>query len=66
MLASWLRMKFPNVVDGALAMSAPILYFKNRESLNINIFYKLATDAYRSSSIGNLCVEIIREAFRRL
>lgn len=30
MLASWMRMKFPNNIDGAMGMSAPIVYFMNR------------------------------------
>lgn len=43
-------MKYPNVVDGAIAASAPIYYFGNREELDINIFYKIATEDYNKLS----------------
>lgn len=59
-------MKFPNIVDGALALSAPIYYFKNREGLDIDIFYRIATNSFRRSSIGDKCVDVLRETFRRL
>lgn len=39
MLATWMRMKFPNSIDGALGASAPIVYFMNREGLNLSSFY---------------------------
>ena len=46
-MAAWIRMKYPNVIDGALAMSAPIYYFNNRKGLDLNIFYKITTNDYR-------------------
>ena len=30
MLATWMRMKYPFVVDAAHAASAPIYYYRNR------------------------------------
>ena len=48
MLASWLRMKYPNIVDGSLAASAPIYYFMNREGIDPNSFYKIATSDFTS------------------
>jgi len=53
MLASWFRMKYPNVVWGSVAMSAPIYYFKNREGLNLEAFYSLATNNYRQNNSTN-------------
>jgi pimeloyl-ACP methyl ester carboxylesterase len=46
MLASWFRMKYPNVIDGAVAMSAPIYYFANRANLDINVFFKISTQDF--------------------
>lgn len=63
MLAAWLRMKFPNVVNAAIASSAPILYFKDVTPLNE--FYKIATLNFKKSNVTN-CDKIIREAYSRL
>ena len=62
MLASWIRMKFPNIIDGALAASAPIYYFNNRQNFNNEIFYNITTISYTA----NGCNLKIREAYRRL
>ena len=62
MLAAWIRFKFPNIIDGSLAASAPIFYFMNRKNLNFEIFYNISSVSYTK----NGCNLKIREAYRRL
>lgn len=42
MLAAWLRMKFPTHFQGAIASSAPILWFKGK--VDPSVFTKIASD----------------------
>ncbi len=50
MLASWLRMKYPHVFQGALASSAPILYFRNSPDATEYAFNHLITEAFYNVS----------------
>lgn len=50
MLASWLRMKYPQTFQGAFASSAPILYFKDAPTAPEDEFGKIATDAFTAQS----------------
>jgi lysosomal Pro-X carboxypeptidase len=40
MLAAWMRMKYPNYIQGAIASSAPILWF--RGVIDPNAYTKIA------------------------
>lgn len=40
MLAAWMRMKYPNYIQGAIASSAPILWFKG--VIDPNAYTKIA------------------------
>lgn len=42
MLAAWLRMKYPTHFQGAIASSAPILWFKGK--VDPSVFTKIASD----------------------
>ncbi|EGR33905.1 serine carboxypeptidase s28 family protein, putative, partial [Ichthyophthirius multifiliis] len=46
MLAAWIRMKFPNLVDASLAASAPIFQFLNRENLDQTKYFQIITNNY--------------------
>ena len=63
MLASWIRMKFPNIVDGALAASAPILYFQGVTPEEG--FFEICTNDFNTTQVPQ-CANVIQEGFKRL
>uniref|UniRef100_A0A146LSH7 Lysosomal Pro-X carboxypeptidase n=1 Tax=Lygus hesperus TaxID=30085 RepID=A0A146LSH7_LYGHE len=60
MLAAWIRMKYPGVVNGALAASAPIWQFTNMT--RCEAFNQVTTSAYRESG-SHRCVEVIKKSW---
>nr|XP_028581795.1 lysosomal Pro-X carboxypeptidase [Podarcis muralis] len=59
MLAAWFRMKYPHIVIGALAASAPIWQFDNL--VPCGSFYRIVTEDFKKS--GNCCSESIRNSW---
>ena len=62
MLAAWMRMKYPNVVDVAVASSAPVLMFKDSESYHVDDFADFITDIYSSTYEDERCSIWIHKA----
>ncbi|KJE90179.1 prolylcarboxypeptidase [Capsaspora owczarzaki ATCC 30864] len=62
MLAGWFRLKYPNVVDGAIAASAPIVYFQDLTSTEI--FNEIATNDFALTDAR--CPNIIRDGFSKV
>ncbi|XP_069825819.1 lysosomal Pro-X carboxypeptidase-like [Dendropsophus ebraccatus] len=59
LLAAWLRMKYPHVVVGALAASAPIWQFE--DSVPCNLYYQALTNIFKKSGPG--CAESITKSW---
>ncbi|XP_052476922.1 uncharacterized protein LOC105799125 isoform X2 [Gossypium raimondii] len=59
MLASWLRLKYPHVALGALASSAPILYFD--KITPSGAYYSVVTKDFREASES--CYQTIRNSW---
>uniref|UniRef100_A0A8C9WAF8 Lysosomal Pro-X carboxypeptidase n=1 Tax=Scleropages formosus TaxID=113540 RepID=A0A8C9WAF8_SCLFO len=59
MLSAWMRMKYPNVVVGALAASAPIWQFT--DMVPCSVFYKIVTEGF--SRNGADCSDSIRKSW---
>ena len=53
MLAAWMRMKYPHVIQGALASSAPIFNFKGADGASDTKFYDIITEDYNQTIPGN-------------
>jgi len=62
MLAAWFRVKYPHVVQGAIASSAPILQFTNITPCEA--FSQVVTRTYAKS--GPECPSVIRKAWDAL
>ncbi|KAL8170907.1 hypothetical protein V2J09_022711 [Rumex salicifolius] len=62
MLASWFRLKYPHVAVGALASSAPILYFDRITPPDA--YYLVVTKDFRETS--ETCYETIRDSWEEM
>ncbi|KAG6585994.1 Lysosomal Pro-X carboxypeptidase, partial [Cucurbita argyrosperma subsp. sororia] len=59
MLASWFRLKYPHIALGALASSAPILYFDNITPQDG--YYSIVSKSFKETS--QTCYETIRRSW---
>ncbi|XP_023511789.1 lysosomal Pro-X carboxypeptidase-like [Cucurbita pepo subsp. pepo] len=62
MLASWFRLKYPHVALGALASSAPILYFDDITPQNG--YYSVVTKDFRE--VSETCYETIKKSWSEM
>ncbi|XP_050369165.1 uncharacterized protein LOC126787301 [Argentina anserina] len=63
MLASWFRLKYPHIAHGALASSAPILYFDNIIPPEKG-YYSVVTKDFKESS--EHCYQTIRNSWAEI
>ena len=65
MLAAWMRLKYPHVIQGAIAASAPVYFFPGY--INPYAYTYVATQSYFNSSKNEgACTNYIREGFKQL
>ncbi|GAB4847618.1 hypothetical protein Ancab_026679 [Ancistrocladus abbreviatus] len=61
MLAAWFRLKYPHIAHGALASSAPLLYFDNITLTPPEGYYGVVSKDFRETSKS--CYETIRQSW---
>lgn len=63
MLAAWMRMKYPNIVQGAYAASAPTVYFKDG-AVTPEAFDDLVSGVFNATYEDGRCKKFIKAAFQ--
>ncbi|XP_034935793.1 lysosomal Pro-X carboxypeptidase-like [Chelonus insularis] len=58
-LAAWMRLKYPHIVQGAIAASAPILQFSN--ITDCHLFTRIVTSDFRNTN--PICSKAIRQSW---
>ena len=68
MLTAWFRMKYPHIVDGGIAASAPIFQFTGLTAPNV--YTQICTEDFKKSSNlaknNETCDSVIKTAFGML
>ena len=66
MLAGWMRLKYPHLIEGAVASSAPYVfaYQTDAEDTYTYQYFKTVTDDY--AAVNSACPSIVRAAFSQL
>ncbi|EFN88584.1 Lysosomal Pro-X carboxypeptidase [Harpegnathos saltator] len=62
MLSAWMRMKYPHIVQGAIAASAPILQFTG--IVKCEAFARIVTSDFRASN--PTCAKLIRQSWNTI
>jgi len=62
MLSAWLRTKYPHIVAGAVAGSAPVAQFITP----CNAFGRIVTSDYSAAAVNNSCSNSIRSSWKAL
>lgn len=62
MLTAWMRFKYPHVIQGGIAASAPIRYFKG--ATEPEAFNEIITNSFRNASHD--CPDVIKESWNIL
>ncbi|KFK27606.1 hypothetical protein AALP_AA8G405500 [Arabis alpina] len=62
MLAAWFRLKYPHIALGALASSAPLLYFE--DTLPKHGYYYIVTKVFKETS--ERCYQTIRKSWKEI
>ncbi|XP_015110405.1 lysosomal Pro-X carboxypeptidase [Diachasma alloeum] len=62
MLSAWFRMKYPHIIQGAIAASAPILQFTG--VTDCQAFNRIVTSDFRAAS--DVCPKVIRKSWNAI
>lgn len=67
MLAAWFRMKYPHVIQGSLAASAPVLFFPGAAGIDQYGFGKIVSDDFNMTGAErDPCWQGMKDGFLKL